>query len=127
VDRAGGEHERQAGREQRAHDRAHPGDADPPARLVRAHKRDQRELRLADALGRHEREPVAGGAEHEVKGRVGEQRLDERRRIRAEPSGVEALLRERQPAGQRAQLEGDGAGVDAGDAGAVQTISLATA
>jgi hypothetical protein len=58
---------------------------------------------------------------------VGEQRLDERRRIRAEPSGVEALLRERQPAGQRAQLEGDGAGVDAGDAGAVQTISLATA
>jgi hypothetical protein len=58
---------------------------------------------------------------------VGEQGLDERRGIGAERRGVEALLRQRLPAGQRAQLERDGAGVDAGDAGAAQTISLATA
>jgi hypothetical protein len=57
---------------------------------------------------------------------VGEQRVDERRGVRAERRRVEALLRQRLPAGQRAQLERDGAGIDAGDAGAVQTSSLAT-
>jgi hypothetical protein len=58
---------------------------------------------------------------------VGEQRRDERRRIGAERRGVEALLEQRLSAGQCAQLEGDGAGVDAGDARPGQPSSFATA
>ena len=116
VDRARPEDERDAGRDQRPHDRAHPGDAGARLRLVGALEHHQRELALADLRGRDEREPVAGRPEHEVERRVGAERVDERRRVGAERRGREALLQQRQPAVERAQLEGDGAGIDAGDA-----------
>ena len=66
MDRAGAEHERQPRRDQRAHDRAHPADADAAVRLVLAQQQHQRELALADLLDGNERQPVAGRAEHEL-------------------------------------------------------------
>ena len=88
----------------------------PRRRLVGALEHHQRELALADLRGRDEREPVPGGTEHEIEGRVGAERVDQRRRVGAELRGGEALLQQRQPAVERADLEGDGAGIDAGDA-----------
>ena len=88
----------------------------PRLRLVGALEHHQRELALADLRGRDEREPVAGGTEHEIERRVGAERVDQRRRVGAELRGREALLQQRQPAVERADLEGDGAGIDAGDA-----------
>ena len=52
MDRAGAEHERQSRRDQRAHDRAHPADADAAVRLVLAQQQHERELALADLLRR---------------------------------------------------------------------------
>ena len=66
MDRPGPEHERQARRDERAHDRAHPSDADGAVRLVFAQQHHERDLALADLVDRHERQPVAGGAEHEL-------------------------------------------------------------
>ena len=104
------------GRDQGPDDRAHPGDAGARLRLVGALEHHQRELALADLRGRDERQAVPGGAEHEIEGRVGAQRVDQRRRVGAELRGREALLQQRQPAVEGADLEGDGAGIDAGDA-----------
>jgi hypothetical protein len=47
---------------------------------------------------------------------VGTERVDERRRVGTELRGREALLLERQSPVQRAQLEGERSGIDAGDA-----------
>ena len=116
VDRAGPEHEGGAGRDQRPDDRAHPGDARTRHRLVGALEHHQRELALADLLRRDERQAVAGRTEHEIERRVGAERVDQRRGVGAELRGAEALLQQRQSAVERAELEGDGAGIDAGDA-----------
>jgi hypothetical protein len=117
VDRAGPEHERDAGRDQRADDRAHPRDARARLGLVGAREHHQRQLALADLGGRDEGEAVAGRAEDEVVGRVGAERVDERRRVVAELGGPEARLEQRRAGVEDADLEGDRAGVDAGDAG----------
>ena len=116
VDRAGPEDERDARRDQRPDDRAHARDAGARLRLVGALEHHQRELALADLRRRDEREPVPGGTEHEIEGRVRAQRVDQGRRVGTELRGGEALLQQRQPAVERADLEGDGAGIDAGDA-----------
>jgi hypothetical protein len=50
---------------------------------------------------------------------VGTERVDERRRVGTERRGREGLLVQRQAPVQRAQLEGERAGIDAGDARAV--------
>ena len=78
-------------------------------RLVGALEHHQRELALADLRGRDERQAVPGGTEHEIEGPVGAERVDEGRRVGAEVRGAEALLQQRQPAVERAELEGDGA------------------
>ena len=76
VDRPGAEHQRQVRRDERAHDRAHPADADAAVGLVLAQQHHERELALADPLAGHEREPIAGRAEHELERAV----VHERRR-----------------------------------------------
>ena len=130
MDGAGAEDERDAGRDERPDDRAHPGDADASARLVGALEHHERQLSVVDLGARHEREPVPGRPEHEVERPVGAQRIDERRRVGPELSGPEAVLHERQPTVQRAQVEGERAGIDAGNARATlacgaQTIPFA--
>jgi hypothetical protein len=47
---------------------------------------------------------------------VGAEQIDQRRGVGTELRGEEALLQQRQPAVESADLERDGAGVDAGDA-----------
>jgi hypothetical protein len=71
---------------------------------------------LADVGRRDEREPVARRAEDDVERAVRAQRVDQRRRVGAERGGGEAVLEQRQPAAQGADLEGDRAGIDPGDA-----------
>ena len=100
-----------------------PRDAGARLRLVGALEHHQRELALADLGGRDERKPVPGGAEHEIERRGRAQRVDQRRGVGAELRGREALLQQRQPAVERADLEGDGAGIDAGDARARRQVS----
>jgi hypothetical protein len=116
VDRAGPEDERDIGGDQGADDRAHPRDAGARLRLVGTFEHHQRELALADLRSGDEREAVPGRAEHDIEGGVGEERVDQRRGVGAEVSGAEALLEERQPAVEGADLEGDRPGIDAGDA-----------
>jgi hypothetical protein len=116
VDGARPEDERDAGRDQCPDDRSHPRDADASRRLVGALEHHEGELAFADLGARHEREAVPGRTEHEIERRVGTERVDERRRVGAELRGWEAPLQERQPPVQRAQLEGERAGIDAGDA-----------
>ena len=128
MDRAGAEHERQVRRDQRAHDRAHPADADAAVRLVLAQQQHERELALADLLDGNERQPVAGRAEHELERAVVHERLDQRRRIGAHVDGAEAALEHDLAAVERAHVERERARVDAGDARtAAQTSSLAIA
>jgi hypothetical protein len=116
VDGARPEDEWDAGRDQGPDDRAHPRDADASRRLVGALEHHESELPFADLGARHEREAVPGRTEHEIERRVGTERVDERRRVGTEVRGREALLEERQSPVQRAQLEGERAGIDAGDA-----------
>jgi hypothetical protein len=123
MDRARPEHERDPRRDQRPDDRAHAGDAGARLRLVGALEHHQRELALADLRGRDERQPVPGGAEHEVEWRVGAQCVDQGGRVGAELRGREGLLQQRQPAVEGADLEGDGARIDAGDARARGQVS----
>jgi hypothetical protein len=47
---------------------------------------------------------------------VREERVDQRCRVGSELGGVEALLEQRDAAAEGADLEGDRAGIDAGDA-----------
>ena len=94
-------------------------------RLVLAHQQHERELALADLLGRDERQPVAGRAEHELERAVVGERRDQRRRIGAHVVGAEAALEDDVAVVERAHVERDRARVDAGDA--AQTSSLATA
>ena len=116
VDGAGPEYEWYARRDQRPDERAHAGDAGAHLRLVGALEHHQRELALADLRGRDERKPVPGRTEHEIEGRVGAERVDQGHGVGTELRGGETLLQQRQPAVERADLEGDGAGIDAGDA-----------
>ena len=125
VDRAGAEHEREPRRDQRAHDRAHPADADATVRLVRAQQQHQRQLALADLLDGNERQPVAGRAEHELERAVLDERVDQQRRIGAHVGGAEAALEHDLAAVEHADVERDRARVDARDA-RTQTSSLAT-
>ena len=128
MDRAGAEHERQSRRDQRTDDRAHPPDADAAARLVLAHQQHERELALADLLGRHERQPVAGRAENELERAVVGERVDQRRRVGAHVDGAEAALEDDLAAVEGAHVERDRARVDARHTRTVaaQTSSLAT-
>ena len=128
MDRSGAEHQRQARRDERAHDRAHPPDADAAVGLVLAQQHDERELALADLLAGHERQPVAGRAEHELERAVVHERLDQRRGIGAHLGGAEAALEDDLAAVERAHVERDRPRVDARDAraGWAQTSSLAT-
>jgi hypothetical protein len=103
-------------RDERPDDRAHPGDARARRRLVGALEDHQRELALAHLRRGYEREAVAGGTEHEIERRVGQQGVDERRRVGAELRGGEALLQQRQPAVEGADVEGDRPRVDPRDA-----------
>jgi hypothetical protein len=116
VDRAGPEDEWYAGRDQRPDGGAHARDAGAGRRLVGTLEHDERELVLADLLRGDERETVAGGTEHEIEGRVGAERVDQRRRVATELDGGEAVLQQRQSAVERAELERDRPGVDPGDA-----------
>ena len=126
VDRSGAEHEREARRDQRAHDRAHPPDADAAVRLVLAHQHHQRELALADLLAGHERQAVPGRAEHEIERPVGHERVHQRRGVGAHVGGGEAALEDDLAAVERADVERDRPRVDARDArAAAQTSSLA--
>jgi hypothetical protein len=129
MDRAGAEHQRQARRHQSAHDRAHPADADTAVGLVLAQQQHERELALADLLDRHERQPVAGRAEHELERAVVHERPDQQRRIGAHVDGAEAALEGDLATVERAHVERDGARVDARHARtvAVHPSSLATA
>jgi hypothetical protein len=123
VDRARAEDERDAGRDQRADDRAHAGDAGARRRLVGALEHHQRELALADLGGRDEREAVPGRAEDEVERRVGAQRVDQRRGSGAERRRGKLVLQQRPAAVEGADLEGDRPGIDAGDARPVSRAS----
>ena len=125
MDRAGAEDERDAGRDQRPHDRPHARDAGARLGLVGALEDHQGELALAHLRGGDEREAVAGRADDEVVRRVGEQRVDEGGRVGAEPGGGEAGLEQRPPAVERADAERDRPGINAGDARAGQPESSA--
>jgi hypothetical protein len=127
VDRPRAEHQRQARRDERAHDRPHPADADAVVGLVLAHEHDERQLALADLVGGDERQPVPGRAEDELERAVADERLDQRRGVVAQVGGAEAALEDDLAAVERAEVEGDRARVDAGDTRAAQTSSLATA
>ena len=100
VDRARAEDERDAGGDQRPHDRAHARDPGARRRLVGALEHHQRELALADRPrpGRAAGRTRPGRA----RGRTAPwatQRVDERRRVGAERRGREA--RPRAAAGRR--------------------------
>ena len=127
MDRSGAEHQREARRDERAHDRAHPPDADGAVRLVLAQQHDERELALADLVAGHERQPITGRAEHELERPVGHERLHQRRGIGAHLGGAEAALEDDLAAVERADVERHRARVDARDTrAAAQTSSLAT-
>ena len=127
MDRSGAEHQRQAGRDERAHDRAHPPDADAAVGLVLTQQHDERELALADLVAGHERQPVAGRTEHELERAVVHERLDQRRGIGAHVGGEEAALEDDLAAVERAHVERHGPRVDARNTrAAAQTSSLAT-
>ena len=128
MDRSRAEHQRQARGDERTHDRAHPADADGAVRLVLAQQHDERELALADVLAGHERQPIAGRAEHELERPVVHERLDQRRGIGAHVGGAEAALEDDLAAVERADVERDRPRVDARDPRAAwaHTSSLAT-
>ena len=127
MDRAGAEHERQSRCHQRAHDRAHPADADAAMRLVRAHQEHECEFALADL-----RRPERAGARSRpgrARPRTGRARSasrpaapDRRRRRRSD-----AALEHDVAGVEHAHVERDRARVDAGDADGAQTSSLAIA
>jgi hypothetical protein len=122
------EHEREPGGHERAHDRAHPADADRPAGLVLAHEQHQRKLAVTDLLDRHQRQPVAGRADHELqRGVIGERR-DEQAGVGADLGGEEAALEDDLAASERTHVERDRPRIDAGHAraGWGHTSSLAT-
>src|SRR6185503_334899 len=79
---------------------------------------------LADLLDRHERQPVAGGAEHELERPVLDERVHQQRRVGAHVDREEAAFERDLAVLEHADVERDGARVDAGDAD--QTSSLAT-
>ena len=127
MDRAGAEHQRQARRDERAHDRAHPADADATVGLVLAQQHHERELALADLLAGHERQSVAGRAEHELERAVVHERRDQRRGIGAHVDRAEAALEDDLAAVEHAHAERDRPRVEAGHTRtAAQTSSLAT-
>jgi len=116
VDRAGPEDERHAGGDQRPHDRAHARDADASRRLVSALEHHQGEFTLADLCGGDEREAVPGRTEHEVEGSVGDERVDQWRRIGTEFRGAKARLEQRLSGVEDAQIERDRPRIDPCDA-----------
>ena len=97
--------------------------------LVLAHQQHERELALADLLGRHERQPVAGRAEHELERAVLADSVHQRRRIGAHVDGAEAALEDDVAPVKGAHVERDRARVDAGHTrtGTAQASSLAIA
>ena len=111
-------------RDERAHDRAHPTDADTGLRLVCADQDHQRELALADPVGGNERQPVAGRAEDDVERAVLHQRLDQRRRIAAHLLGGEAALQHRLAVVEHADVERDRPRIDSGDTRAAMDRSI---
>ena len=75
----------------------------------------------------HERQPVAGRAEHELERAVVHERLDQRRGIGAHVGGAEAALEDDLAAVERAHVERHRPRVDARNTrAAAQTSSLAT-
>ena len=128
MDRPGAEHQRQVGRDQGAHDRAHPPDADAAVRLVLAQQHHEPELALADPRAGHERQPVAGRPEHELERAVVHERRHQRRGIGAHVDGEEAALEDDLAAVEHAHAERDRPRVEAGHTrtAAAQTSSLAT-
>ena len=76
-------------------------------------------------LGGHERQPVAGGAEHELERAMLHERLDQRGRIGAHVLGGEGALEDHLAVIEHADIERDRPRIDARDAG--QTSSLAVA
>jgi hypothetical protein len=74
------------------------------------------ELALAHLRGGHERQAVPARAEHEVERGIRPEGVDQWRGVGPELRAAEALLEERQAAVERADLEGDRAGIDARDA-----------
>ena len=115
VDRARAEDQRQSGVDEGADHRPHAAYARPRARLVAPKQQHERQLALADPLARNERQPVAGGAEHEVEGAVSHERIDERCRVERQIGRPEALVEQHLAAVERAHIDGDGPGVHASD------------
>jgi len=128
VNRSGTEHQRQARGDERAHHRAHPPDADRAVGLVLTQQHDERELALADLAAGHERQSVAGRAEHELKRPVVHERRDQGPGIGAHLDGAEAALEDDLAAVEHAHVERHRPRVDARHTRAVaaQTSSLAT-
>ena len=71
---------------------------------------------LADLRGGHERETVPGRTEHELEGSVGDERVDQWRRIGTEFRGAKARLEQRLSGVEDAQIERDRPRIDPCDA-----------
>ena len=116
VDRARAEDERQPGRDERAHDRAHAAEPTWPCRLVVAHQQHQRQLALADL--RRRARAAARSRPDRARARTGRA---PRARRRAAPGRRrrrrwEAPLEQHLAAVERAQVERDRPGSTPGDA-----------
>ena len=79
---------------------------------------------LADLRGGDERETVAGWTKHEIEGSVGDERVDQRRRVGTKFRGGEARLQQRLSAVEGAEIEGDRPGIDPCDARALLRLQV---
>ena len=114
MDRSGAEDQGQPGADERADHRAQAADARVRARFVAPQQQHQSQLVLADPLAGNQRQPITGGPEDEVERALSQERIDQGRRVECQVGRTEGLVEQHLAAGERAQIDGDGPGVDAG-------------